>query len=329
VNVAPAHLQAVAERLLGRGPHGFERVIEVDERQRTLTERHILPVLPRLEEEFREIREGVDRSICAELAARPEEVTDVEPDRSRNRYPRGFCLPITTMALTRFVERGLGPNPSEGFQAVWRFHEAGGVVGRIWGVLRERYFQNAIQLGSHYFDVANDTVDVSKPKIEHMPLAESGFRNIRSIADFVEIGERYWGCRLLPNLHFARLIPVVPLLRLDADEGLLRPCVFGDFMRRLNVFGGFRETEALLLAAVRDGPRLPEPWPQRIEAYRRRHLPKASAVPLEGVDAETIERLCRHARQGWNGAAMPSEVMDGLWQAAKRILISGGEELPT
>ncbi|MHC4834310.1 MAG: hypothetical protein ACYTFH_10580, partial [Planctomycetota bacterium] len=86
MNVAPAHLQAVAERLLGRGPYGFERVIEVDERQRPLTERHILPVLPRLEEECREIREGVDRSRRAELAARPEEVTDVERDRSRNRY---------------------------------------------------------------------------------------------------------------------------------------------------------------------------------------------------------------------------------------------------
>jgi hypothetical protein len=40
------------------------------------------------------------------------------------------------------------------------------VLKKVFVLLKGRYFQNALQLGNLYVDVANDTVDTAKPKLE-------------------------------------------------------------------------------------------------------------------------------------------------------------------
>lgn len=322
-----AELAALLDRLLARGPRDFERVMPIDARQEALTERFIVPALPALEAEFLEIREELDREMRRQLEADPKSAIKGDP----SRYPKGYCLPITIRSFERFVARGLGAVRSEAFDAVWRFHQAGGVVGRVWGVLREQYFQNAMQFGSLYFDVANDTVDVRKPKIEHMPFATSGFRNVESIADFASIAERYWNCTIHPNLYFLRLVPVAPLIRLDADRERLSVCAFSTSMHRRSVEEGFREAEAFLCEGARLGRRLPEPWLRRMEAYRREHLPKAPVPPAAGFDEAAIRKACEEARSMAREGAASEGVFSRLIQASQRLEIFGdgsGEAAP-
>lgn len=290
----------------------------IDARQEALTEQHIVPALPFLEAEFLAIREELDRDLRRRLEANPSEA--LKGDRSR--YPKGYCLPITIQSFARFVGRGIEGNGSEGFRAVWRFHEAGGVVARVWGILREQYFQNALQLGSHYFDVANDTVDVRKPKIEHMPMAASGFRNVASLADFIGIAERYWQCSIHPNLEFLRLAPFAPLLRIDEDEGVLSVIPMGESMQWLSLEDGFREVEEYLCAGVRGGRRLPDEWASRASEHRRIHLPGAVMPPPGGFDEATIRRVCAEARATWCRPGQVPRALEQFWLAASRIRIA-------
>ena len=316
-----AELDALLDRLLARGPRDFERVMPIYARQQKLTERFIVPALPQLEAEFLAIRADLDADMRRRLEANPAQAIKGDP----SRYPKGYCLPITIGSFERFVQRGIGSAGSEAFDAVWRFHQAGGVVGRIWGVLRERYFQNAMQFGSLYFDVANDTVDVRKPKIEHMPLAVSGFRNVESIADFVSIAERYWNCTILPNRYFLRMAPVAPLLRLDADRERLSLCSFSQAMHRMNIDDGFREVETFLCEGVRLGRSLPEPWIRRLERHRREHLPKAPVPPAEGFGEAAIREAFVEARSIAREGAASEDYFRRLNEAARRIEIFGDE----
>ena len=279
------------ERLLARDPADVERVLPIDNFQRELTDHHILPVLPQLEEEFLAIRETVDAKIRQRLEeARANGKSDVAPDK----YPKGFCLQISVEAVAEFEARNVN-DPSPGYQAVTAFRRAGGHVTKVWGVLRNEYFQNALQFGSIYFDVSNDTVDVTKPKVEYMPMAESGFKNIESYAEFADVAERYWNCRIYPNLHFPRLAPLLPILKLSPDGVLsLDSCVY--FMQRLNVDSGFRASETFLTSNDWTDKRLPDEWLERIRNYKTTHLSAEARTPRDGVESSEAARLCAEYR---------------------------------
>ncbi len=278
------------ERLLARDPNDLERVLPIDDRQRELTERYIVPVLPRLEEEFLDIRETVD----AKIRGRLQEARASGKPSSPDRYPKGFCLPITVEAAAEFDARSANGG-SAGSAAVSAFRRAGGHVTKIWGVLRNQYFQNALQLGSIYFDVANDTVDVTKPKVEYMPLAESGFKNIDSYAEFADVAERYWECEIYPNLHFPRLAPLLPLLLLSQDGVLaLGSPIY--FMQRMNVDSGFRSSESFVTSSTWSAKRLPEGWLDRIQRYKADVLSAQVRTPRAGVEPEAVRDLCAQYR---------------------------------
>lgn len=283
-------LESRIRRITTRTPIQMEQVQPIDERQIELTERWIVPALPVLEAEFMEIRLEIDESIRAHLAVHPEEALRGDP----KRYPKGYCLQITQRALQTFLLRGLETEPSEALQAVLAFGDAGGHVGRVWGILRDRYFQNAMQFGSHYFDVANDTVDVTKPKIEHMPMAESGFRNVESLADFVRIGESYWESRFFPNLHFPRLAITHPLLQLRRHDGQLRAYRCAASMQWGHWTRDFAPVEDHLREAIRHGTAISDDLFERIEEFRReRSLPH---LPIEGFGEARLDELCAEAR---------------------------------
>ncbi|MGA0286521.1 MAG: hypothetical protein ACO3QA_05750 [Phycisphaerales bacterium] len=289
--------EGLVERILARSPIQFERVQPIDERQIELTERWIVPALPHLEAEFLEIRAEVDEELRGHLVDHPDQALRGDP----SLYPKGYCLAITRTALRRFLARGQEGTPSEALRAVLAFGEQGGHVGRIWGILRDRYFQNALQLGSHYFDVANDTVDVAKPKIEHMPMAESGFRNVTSLEDFVRTAESYWKCRLFPNLHFPRLAISSPLLQLGSQDGRLRILRLAGSIQWFNWSSDFTFAERGLRDGIARRAVLPDELFERIESFkRRRGLPR---LPREGFDAARLDELCVEARMRYRNGA--------------------------
>lgn len=306
------------ERLLACDPADSERVLPVDDRQRELTARYIVPILPQLECEFLAIRKTVDAKIRRRLTS-----ADQETKPARDKYPKGFCLPITVEAVSEFESRASGS--SEMADAVRAFRAAGGQITKVWGVLRNQYFQNALQFGSIYFDVANDTVDVTKPKVEYMPMEESGFRNIESYAEYAEVAERYWNCAIYPNRHFPQLAPLLPIL-LVSQEGHLYLQSPVHYMQRMNIESELRASETFLTAGSYSAKSLPEVWLDRIARYKRENLPAAVPTPRSGVAPEELLRVCADYRQRKLYTSRP--FLSRVLQSATKLTIESASAAP-
>ena len=133
------------------------------------------------------------------------------PEFAGKPYPLGRCLEIRDAVFDALVARIQEPNcPTS--RALNAFIANGGIGGKIWGILRESYFQNAIQLGPLYVDVANDTVTVSKPKVEILPLAEAGMVPVASLEHFAAIARRYWDVEVFANTVFPGLAAYFPMI---------------------------------------------------------------------------------------------------------------------
>jgi hypothetical protein len=172
----------------------------LSQRQIALTARHLLPIRKALFQYLWSLRLELDRVLEPQC-----------PPQMGKVYPLGRCLEINRAALQDLGRRLANPrHPVE--RALADFIQQGGVVKSIWGALRGRFFQNAMQFGSLYVDVANDTVTITKPKVEIMPLAQSGMESIRDVAHFAEIAAIYWGAQIYPNLAVPSLSPLLPLI---------------------------------------------------------------------------------------------------------------------
>lgn len=217
--------------------------LEVNRLQAALTRRFLLPVLPELEALFLAMRAETDQEMAAGAAAR----------RGRP-YPYGYCLEITRDVVTNLRARNARTRSAAG-RALGAFLKHGGAGTMVWGVLRNRYFQNAIQLGSLYVDVANDSVDPLKPKVEILPMAESGLELVRDVAHFAEIAELYWGVRCYANTALPALAPLFPVIIVDPDQRVLLQSNTG-YMMRLLGSDQFHKSERWLDAAAEPPPRV-------------------------------------------------------------------------
>lgn len=73
------------------------------------------------------------------------------------------------------------------------------------------YFQNALQVGNLYIDVANDTVFTEKPKLEWARIEEVDYQNADDWPAVAAVGRRYYEVELYPNLRFPLAFPAAPL----------------------------------------------------------------------------------------------------------------------
>lgn len=133
------------------------------------------------------------------------------PSFAGKPYPLGRCLEIRDAVFDALVTQIQNPSCTV-TRALHDFIAQGGIGGKIWGVLRESYFQNAIQLGPLYVDVANDTVTVTKPKIEILPIEAAGMVPVASLAHFATIARRYWGVEVYRNTVFPALAAYYPMI---------------------------------------------------------------------------------------------------------------------
>lgn len=202
-----------------------------------------------------------------------------------NPYPFGRCEEITSDMIAR-MQRRIPRQAHRVERAIHGFVAAGGIIRRIWGDLKGLYFQNAIQFGGLYVDVANDTVDVAKPKVEILPLVEVAFQSIRDPAHFAGIAKLYWGATVYANHAVPSLAPLFPMLsvREGSRPRLQSACDYMiDLMRR----DGFRQAEAWLQTA----PPPPAEWVTALwERAPEDLLPATSDGQAEALAA------CRQAR---------------------------------
>jgi len=297
-------MPALVERLLAETPR-----VRDPERQQALTDRFLTPALAALEALMLQLRAELDPTLRGARAA--------EGDKP---YPLGQCLGITRAVQRRLA--GLDPSAlsgpaAEGYAALRRFVGAGGDMRRAWGDLRGQYFQNALIVGALYVDVSNDTVVVTKPKVEILPFAEAGFAPIADYGHYARIAGRYWKYEFLPNHLLPELAPYLPLIQIAPDGrvtlGSSAPSMLG-----LTLGSGFAPSEealgspamsdttfAALRAALRGGPTAVATSPQagRTEAlnwcrrYRAQPWAEGAAVFVRTLTTagEANRRLARLA----------------------------------
>lgn len=224
--------------------------------QQALTYLHLEPEAEAIAHLWRAARVAVDPQLAAAKSV-----------KSGKPYPLGQCLEISQAVLSRlrlWLEPGAVPaltgEAAAGLTRLRTFLAAGGELRLVWGVLRERYFQNALQLGAWYVDVANDTVDPAKPPVEILPFADSGLVAVADFAHFARIARAYWSGAIYPNHLFPALAPWFPLIS-DVEGAGLRLQVGNDYMIALARRNGFAPARA----ALSEGE-VPESVIQRIAA---------------------------------------------------------------
>jgi hypothetical protein len=256
-----------------------QQIAPVDRQRQELTERCFGAIIDQLADFFLLLREATDKELAPAM-----------PPAGGRPYPYGRCEEITRAVFGHLAIRLRAPpqrpvHPAEA--AIRAFIGAGGGVRTIWGVLRGQYFQNAMQLGGLYVDVSNDTVDTAKPKVEILPLQDSGMEAIRDLEHFRRIAEIYWGAKVWANVLIPSLAPILPLV--TASPGRLSPGLqsASDYMIALMCRDGFRQAEAWLQDA-------PAPPPEIAAAIVRGAPPELRA----GNDGrQQAISACRTARQ--------------------------------
>ncbi|MGE0747055.1 MAG: hypothetical protein AB7K86_17490 [Rhodospirillales bacterium] len=254
-------------------------------RDRRLTARYLDPARPALMALFQALRAETDAAIGT-----------ASPAPYGKPYPLGCCREITVDVMDRLRARLSRSGDDPGTAALRAFLAAGGTCRCVWGVLRERYFQTAMQLGALYVDVANDTVTVTKPKVEMLPMAESGLAAIEGPAHFARIAKSYWNMTVVANHALPSLAPVMPMIGIRAGGavGLQSPT---DYMMALFQRDGFAEAEAWL----GDGPA-----PQAEAMARlRAACPPALIAANPATGAAAAVAACRAARAD-SAAATPA-----------------------
>ncbi|HTI68725.1 MAG TPA: hypothetical protein VMF06_02070 [Candidatus Limnocylindria bacterium] len=219
-------------------------------RQAELTERLVKPRMPTIIEAITRARKATDAffslsSSATALAATPE----VSGDSNLAVYPLGFCASIRDRV---YAELGREP-------CIQELRSAGVTFSKVFVILRNSYFQNAIQLGNLYLDTANDTVDASKHFFEWQAIPDLSYRNLEAWPALADVAERYYSCQVFLNIYFPLLAPLIPLMAIR-DNGRL------DLLFFQNLF---------FLKDLREGlPRL-STWLKSNDAVLHRRLPQA------------------------------------------------------
>ncbi|CAH9049824.1 hypothetical protein PSECIP111951_00045 [Pseudoalteromonas holothuriae] len=133
------------------------------------------------------------------------------PAFSDKPYPLGRCLEIRD-EMYKLIHAQLAHNSESLAPLAHYMQSAQKELQKVWGSLRDEYFQNAIVVGHWYIDCANDTVNANKPRVEIKKLEQSGFSAIKDFEQFVKIAQSYWQVTVYQNTAFPALAPYFPLI---------------------------------------------------------------------------------------------------------------------
>jgi len=250
-----------------------QRPFPVDDHQARLTAEMLAGRTDQLLALFQSLRRFVDPVVSRQVAG-------------LKRYPKGCCQEITEAVLNRLTHQLLSADtePGSALERLQEFCRRGGRIRMVWGALRGVYFQNALQIGGLYIDVSNDTVVLTKPPVEILPLAEAGLATIETLADFCAIARPYWEVEIFANTVFPHLAPTCPLLMLRRDG---RPSLgpMAEPMLALAVADRLREYRAW----IETGPRPPGAMVDAIAAQCRGRTgflaTRSRAASLKAIDA--------------------------------------------
>jgi hypothetical protein len=239
--------------------------------------RRLLNHITAIEERLRFHRAAVDELFFARRDAARCTAAETAGEATLADYPLGFCGAIRDQVLERLVadpafRRLIGPDV---------------VLKKIFVLLKGVYFQNAIQLGNLYVDVANDTVFIDKPKIEWLRIEDTPFENADSWPAVAAVGRRYYEVELYPNLLFPLAFPSSPFFAIR-DSGRIDFFQAQDILFLKDLGDGMSRARALLDDPAFMARPLPEPYRRLIEQSCGGNLIDAFPIEYAPTDAEGI-----------------------------------------
>lgn len=252
-----------------------EQIAPVNFKQVKLTKKYLLPRVKELQVDMMRLRAAFDQSY------------DVTTVRYGKTYPEGFCQEIT-LGVKTIMEKELSAPKTPGLTALRDFAVHGGLAKRIWGNLRNQYFQNAFQFGSLYVDVANDTVNIAKPKVEILPLAKARMFPIADYDGYADLAEKYWKGQVYPNRIMPDLAVMFPLFLITPDGKIGLHANYQTILYR-NMQFDFTLAEKFLFKNKRKALALPETYHQKL-------VTEYGAVP-EPVSDDVLSQYFDSARQ--------------------------------
>ena len=227
-----------------------EQIAQVNFKQVKLTKLHLLPRLKEIEVDMLRLRQSFDLSF------------DRTQTKGGKPYPEGFCQEIT-LGVKNLLQQELETAKTPGMQAMRNFIAQGGLAKRIWGNLRNQYFQNAFQFGSLYVDVANDTVVVTKPKVEILPISKARMFPINDYDGYADLAEKYWKGQVYPNRVFPDLAVMFPMFLVTSDERIELHSNYQTILYR-NMQFDFSLSERFLFKNRRRNNHIPESYLQKL-----------------------------------------------------------------
>lgn len=242
--------------------------------QEAPTRQRLLPNIEAILARLRMHRAAVDEVFLAKRAGLGTTSGATHGEATLAAYPVGYCGAIRDQVFDR-----LGEDRA--------FHELIGsdvVLKKVFVLLKGIYFQNALQLGNLYVDVANDTVFVDKPKVEWARIADVAFENAEDWPAVAAVGRHYYGVELYPNFLFPLAFPAAPYFAIRASGRI-------DFFQAQNVVflkdigDGLRRARALLDDPGFTRRTLPEPYRRLVETACGGNL--HAAFPLEYAPTDT------------------------------------------
>lgn len=253
-----------------------------------LTQEFLAPARAALEEDLLRLRADFDQMFLARNPGRAQQ------------YPIGFCREITAGVLKLLsAELNACARPGTvypgGVAALHGFCSAGGRVKLIWGDLRHCYFQNAMQLGDWYVDVANDSVVRTKPKVEILPMERAEFYALKNYEAYARVAESYWRVRVFPNLYLPWMAPLYPLL-LVYPNGSIRLHSPYQTLFYLNLHSHFGLAEQFIWRSDWSSNRLLEADLVRLAHQMRHSGDSAFQLPAVPNESDALLHIFKDAR---------------------------------
>ena len=286
------------EKTLGKWLWEYS-IYPVDKKQRELTESILLPNQELIAQELLRIREDIDAKIKRLLRKQKHRTLAhhrYDPSiADPASYPKGYCTLIRDGVWNDLLDN-LGNPTMPGIRTLRRFTKKGGVIKRISGIQRGIFFQNAIQAGSLYVDVANDTVDVSKPPIEVCSLAESEFENVDDLELCGDVLESYWQHAVFPNNFFPNIAPFYPIVTVAPDGTLEFPSLNRSIMA-MNVLSEFQPAEDFLFRSRFSDAELPPEYHNLIEKHFHQDGSSIATFFKGGASPEVLAGIFANLRK--------------------------------
>lgn len=173
--------------------------------QRRLTAQYLVPTIHNWLYIIKLCRADLDKKMKIRAAQSTE--SNIYGVMNIKDYPKGFCQPIRDMIFNHLLKIPLFQN----------FQRQGLIFKVVYVTLHDSYFQNGIQLGDFFVDVAADTVHGGGEKVVCTPLSKLNYQNFDSHHKYCEVAEPYLNLRIYPNTLFPEIFPMLPFVAVSAD----------------------------------------------------------------------------------------------------------------